>query len=95
MSIGAPSTPQDSRLACHACGQVHPGAKVIKVADGREMGSYSEEYRLYCEAAWLLRKKRSKRTRIEYLDAVAEKRGVQARIDLREEMLRQWQSRQK
>ena len=65
------------------------------MADGREMGSYSEEYRLYCEAAWLLRKKRSKRTRIEYLDAVAEKRGVQARIDLREEMLRQWQSRQK
>jgi hypothetical protein len=68
---------------------------VVKVADGREMGSYSEEYRLYCEAAWLLRKKRSKRTRIEYLDAVAEKRGVQARVDLREEMLRQWQSRQK
>jgi len=95
MSIGAPSTPQDNRLACHACGQVHKGSRVVKVADGREMGSYSEEYRLYCEAAWLLRKKRSKRTRIEYLDAVAEKRGVQARVDLREEMLRQWQSRQK
>ena len=59
------------------------------------MGNYSEEYRLYCEASWVLRKKRTKRTRLEYLDAVAEKRGVEARIALREEMMRIWQSRQK
>jgi hypothetical protein len=80
---------------CYGCGQVHPEAKLVRLPDGREVGTYSEEYRRYHEAAWVLRKKRSKRTRLEYLDAVAEKRGVEARIALREEMLRQWQHRQK
>lgn len=94
MSTDAPNTPQDERLACLACGKVHAGARLVRLSDGRQVGSYSEEYRLYCEAAWVLRKKRSKRTRLEYLDRVQEKRGVEARVALREEMLRIWQSRQ-
>lgn len=88
-------TPQDEGLACPQCGQIHKGARWVDLPDGRRVSSYSEEYRRYHEAAWVLRKKRSKRTRLEYLDAVAEKRGVEARIALREEMLRQWQHKQK
>lgn len=76
------------------CGQVHAGAKVVRVPDGREMGTYTEEWRRYCEATWLLRKKRAKRTRQDYLDLVQEKRGVQARLDLREELLIIWNHKQ-
>jgi hypothetical protein len=68
---------------------------MVRLPDGREVGSYSEAFRRYCEAAWVLRKKRTKRTRMEYLDGVLEKRGRQAYEDLREEMLTLWQSRQK
>lgn len=87
--------PSDDPLACPQCGQIHKGARLVALPDGRQVGNYSEAFRLYHEAAWVLRKKRSKRTRLEYLDAVAEKRGVEARIALREEMMRIWQSRQK
>lgn len=72
------------------CGDIHPDARLIELPDGRAVGNYSEAWRLYCEAVWVLKKKRSKRTRIEYLDAIAQKRGVQARIDLRAEMMRIW-----
>lgn len=68
---------------------------MVRLPDGREVGSYSEAFRRYHEAAWVLRKKRTKRTRIEYLDGVIEKRGRQAYEELREEMLKLWQSRQK
>lgn len=95
MSTDAANTPKDNRLACHACGQTHKWARLVTLPDGREVGNYSEEYRLYCEAAWVLRKKRTKRTRLEYLDVVQEKRGAAARVALREEMLRIWQSRLK
>jgi hypothetical protein len=86
---------QDERLKCAACGQIHAQARLVSLPDGREVGSYSEEYRRYYEAVWVLRNKRTKRTRTEYLDGVQEKRGTQARVELREEMLRVWQSRQK
>jgi hypothetical protein len=42
----------------------------------------------------VLKKYRVKRTRQDYLAIVAEKRGTQAMVELREEMLRVWQSRQ-
>ena len=87
--------PSDEQLACPQCGQVHQGARLVALPDGRQVGNYSEAFRLYHEAAWVLRKKRTKRTRMEYLDGVIEKRGRQAYEELREEMLRLWQSRQK
>jgi hypothetical protein len=82
------------QLECRSCGQVHPNAKIIKVPDGREMGSYSEEYRRYCEASWVLRKRRNRKTRTAYLDLVGQKRGAMAAYELREEMVRQWHHRQ-
>ena len=82
-------------LECRACGEVHPDAKIIKVADGREMGSYSEEYRRYCEASWVLRKRRNRKTRTAYLDLIGQGRGPAAAHELREEMIKQWQHRQR
>lgn len=95
MAAASTSDGIDQRLHCHACGGIHRNARLLELPDGRVVGNYSEDYRRYCEAVWVLKKKRSKRTRLEYLDAVAEKRGVQARVELREEMLRIWDAKQK
>lgn len=88
------SSANDDRLRCHACGGIHRNARLIELPDGRVVGNYSEAWRIYCEAVWVLKKKRSKRTRIEYLDAVEEKRGIKARTELREEMMRIWNAKQ-
>ena len=80
----------DERLKCHACGEVHSHARLVTTVDGREMGNYSEEWRRYNEAKWVLKRYRSKRTRQEYLDAVERERGYPAKMELRDEMLRLW-----
>ena len=85
----------DERLRCHSCGAVHKWAKLVELPDGRVVGNYSEEYRRYGEARWVLRKFRSKSTRLKYLAAVEEKRGAQARRELREEMMKIWEAKQK
>lgn len=95
MAIYDDSPDLDSRLVCRGCGRVHLGARLIALPDGRVVGSYSEDFRQYNEASWVLRKKRSKRTRIEYLDAVEAKRGKKARDALREEMMRIWEAKKK
>ena len=86
-------TAVDLRLICRACGQVHAGAKLAKTEDGRELGTYSEEWRRYCEAKRVLRKRTPKALNA-YLDKIQELRGVEARIELREEMARLWKHRQ-
>ena len=85
----------DPRLACSACGAVHRGARLVDLPDGRILGNYSEEYRRFCEAVWVLKRFRVKRTRQEYLAGVQEKRGLQAMLDLRQEMLRVWDYKQR
>jgi hypothetical protein len=85
----------DDRLRCEACGKVHSHAKLVKLFDGREVGNYSKEWRLHCEAKYVLRIKRSKRTRMEYLDAVEQRRGLEAKLELRAEMLRIYEARKK
>jgi hypothetical protein len=80
----------DERLKCHACGEVHSHARLVTTVDGREMGNYSEEWRRYNEAKWVLKRYRSKRTRQEYLDKVEELRGYPAKMELRDEMLKIW-----
>ena len=78
----------DDPLACHQCGRVHPSARMVRLSYGAVVSSYSEAYRRYCEASWVLKKFRSKRTRMQYLAAVANRRGEQAAAELRAEMLR-------
>lgn len=89
--MDAQTTPSDPRLVCNGCGDIHSWARLVDLPDGRVVGNCSEDYRRYCEAVWLLKKKRSKRTRIEYLDEIQKIRGVQARIDLRDEMMKIWE----
>lgn len=93
MTAANTSDGTDPRLLCHACGAMHRNASLIELPDGRLVGNYSDEYRRYCEAVWVLKKKRSKRTRMEYLDAVAEKRGLNAKLELRQEMLKIWEAK--
>lgn len=80
----------DPRLLCYACGEVHERAKIVKTMDGREVGNYSEEWRRYCEAKYVLKQFRTKRTRMGYLNRIQEIRGEQAMWQLREEMMRLW-----
>lgn len=84
----------DDPLACMACGQVHPGARLVKTEDGRQVGSHSEAWRRHCEARWVLSKKRSKNTRQAYLEAVRQARGDRAAWELREEMMVVYKLRQ-
>lgn len=80
----------DERLRCHSCGKVHEHARIVRLPNGEEVGNYTEAFRRWHEAAWVLKRYRSKRTRLEYLSAVEDKRGTQARNELREEMLKVW-----
>jgi hypothetical protein len=84
----------DERLKCYACGEVHSSARIVRTVDGREMGSHTQEWFLYNEAAWVLKKFRSKRTRQEYLQRVRGHRGEAGMEQLRAEMLLQWQWKQ-
>ena len=49
---------------------------------------------MHYEARFVLKKHRSKRTRVAYLDSVEEKRGKAARVALRQEMMVIWEHRQ-
>jgi hypothetical protein len=80
----------DERLKCYACGEVHESARIVTTRDGREMGSHTQEWFLYNEALWVLKKFRSKRTRQEYLGRVMGHRGEAGMQQLRAEMLLQW-----
>ena len=82
------------RLSCFACGQLHPASRLVRLPDGREVGSYSNEYRVYCEAKWVFRKFRSKRTRQLYLSQVADVRGEAGYAELYAAMLDIWKRKQ-
>ena len=55
----------------------------VTLRDGRVVSSSSEAWRLECEARTILKR----RDRKEYLEKVREKRGVDAAVELRNEML--------
>jgi hypothetical protein len=55
----------------------------VTLRDGRIVSSSSEAWRLECEARTILKR----RDRKEYLEKVREKRGVDAAVELRNEML--------
>jgi hypothetical protein len=73
-----------SDLACHACKKVHRRAKSITLPGGQTVGSYSAEYKTYCEAKWVYHKAKS---RFDYLEAIQKTRGKQAYEALRQAML--------
>lgn len=80
-----------SDLVCPGCGLTHGDARLVELPDGRVVGSYSDAYRLYCEAKWVLKNKRTKNTRRKYLLAVEANRGTAGMQELRAEMLVQYE----
>ena len=89
-------------LACPACGKVHPDAKLITLPDGSIVGSYSNEYRAYTEAKWVLEKlpvtvnRRRKSTpqisRRDYILGVQDRRGQQAANELAANVTKLWKA---
>jgi len=77
----------DDRLRCLACNQVHSSSRLLHLLDGRTVGNYSEEYRLYAEAAGVLKRFRTRKTRQLHLARVAEVRGHASYEQLRNAML--------
>lgn len=80
-------------LPCPLCGRYHPEAEV-KDLDGREVCTWSEEWRFECEVRWALKlpdKARKPRiTKLDYLNGVEQQRGTEARTKLRNEMVRRY-----
>lgn len=89
-------------LACRACGRVHPDAKLITLPDGTVVGSYSNEYRAYTEAKWVLDKlpvtvnRRRKSTpqisRRDYIMSVIDKRGQESANELAAMVTKLWKA---
>lgn len=92
----------EDELACRACGRVHPDAKLITLPDGTVVGSYSNEYRAYTEAKWVLDKlpvtvnKRRKSTpqisRRDYIMSVIDKRGQESANELAAMVTKLWKA---
>ena len=61
---------------------------IIKTVDGRELDSWSEDYRLYCEAKTVLTKFRTNEQRREFLMRIKDKRGVNGYHYIRAEMIK-------
>ena len=89
-------------LACPQCGRVHPDAKLITLPDGTSVGSYSEAYRAYTEAKWVLDKlpvtvnRRRKSTpqisRRDYILAVQDRRGQESANELANNVTKLWKA---
>ena len=75
---------------CLACREVHGSPRLFRMPDGRIVSSYSEEYRMYTEAKWVLKRYKVKRTRQLYLAEVAKMRGRAAYDSLRVAMMEIW-----
>ena len=85
--------PQATDHRCLACGQRHPDAREVTLVDGTTASSYSEAWRLECEARSVMAlptlAKRQAR-----LDLIERKRGRAAADALRDAMLAIWNKRQ-
>jgi hypothetical protein len=77
----------NDRLRCLACNQFHRPSRLLHLPDGRTVGNYAEEYRLYAEAKTILKRFRTRKTRQLHLAKVAELRGHASYEQLRNAML--------
>lgn len=89
-----------SELACMGCGEVHDGAKLVTLPDGTQVSNYSEAWRAYTEAKWVLDRlpltvnKRRKSTpqisRRDYIYGVEQRRGKDAADRLKRDVRELW-----
>ena len=102
LAQGSSTVSLPDELACRGCGKVHPDAKLITLPDGTLVGNYSEAYRAYCEAKWVLdtlpvtvnrrRKSTPQISRREYIVAVGAKRGDKAMHELADNVRQLWKA---
>ena len=65
---------------------------LVKLSDGREVLSDSEDYRAETEALYVLELP-TKEIRLNFLEAIEKRRGTKARKELEERILKLWQLR--
>lgn len=85
------SLPQAVDHRCLGCGQHHPDAVEVTLVDGRKVSSYSEEWRLECEARSILSMSPLHR-RQWHLQDIEKRRGNAAAYQLRDKMLEIWEA---
>jgi len=83
------STVSDDRLKCWQCGQVHRNSQLVRLHDGRDVGNYSVDWMLECEALFVTRLPTLQKRRA-YLDGVKEKRGQKPWLDLQDRVASIW-----
>ena len=81
-------------LRCHACGELHSNARLIRTEDGRELPLQSEAYTRYCMARYVLKVYRTNNTRKAFLGRWKDKKGEAEWAVLRAEMLLLYNYRQ-
>jgi hypothetical protein len=84
--------PQAVDHRCLGCGKVHPDAGEVTLADGRVVSTYSEEWRLECQARAVLNIKPLAK-RQSHLDRMERNHGKKATDQLRDVMLQVWNAR--
>ncbi len=80
--------------SCLACGQVHGHARVVRMLCGERISTFSETFRLFTEARWVLRYYTDKRSRQLYLAEVSKLRGPIAYQQLRDAMTKVYKGEQ-
>lgn len=81
--------PQATGHRCLGCGQHHPDAREVTLVDGTTASSYSEAWRLECEARSVLAIPTLAK-RQEHLARIEKARGQRAADQLRDTMLVVW-----
>lgn len=80
---------QASPDACLGCGEIHADAGRATLSTGEEVSTYSESWRLECEARSILRE-RSLSKRQDRLARIGNIRGATAEQELRDRVLVIW-----
>ena len=85
------SQAQRREIPCSLCGRLHLPAGTVDL-NGRQVCTYSEEWRQECEIRTVMRfadkARKPKVTKLMYLDMVEKERGYPTRKAMRDEMVK-------
>ena len=81
---------------CALCGRLHPAYGVVVVA-GKEVCTYSDEWKAECEIRTVMRlpdkARKPKVTKLMYLEMIEKERGYPTRQAMREEMVKRYREK--
>lgn len=81
---------------CALCGRLHPAYGVVMV-NGKEVCTYSDEWKAECELRTVMRfpdkARKPKVTKLMYLDMVEKERGYPTRKAMRDEMVKRYREK--